>query len=132
MSEKPNPTQKEYLILKILWALGPSTVRSVHEALMELPDVKKVGYTTTLKMMQVMHSKGMLDRDEHEVSHIYRAIISEAEDTEKILDEMVDRSFKGSASKLVLQVLGRHKASRQELDQIRSFLDDLESEQDGK
>lgn len=125
-----NPTQKEYLILKVLWKLGPSTVRDVHEELIAAPGVKKVGYTTTLKMMQMMHAKGFLDRNEDGVSHIYKANISEKEDTEKILDEMVDRRFRGSASKLVLQVLGKHKASQKELNEIRAFLDDLENEDD--
>ncbi len=125
-----NPTQKEYLILKVLWRLGPSTVRDVHEELIETPGVKKVGYTTTLKMMQMMHGKGFLDRNEEGVSHIYKANISEKEDTEKILDEMVDRRFRGSASKLVLQVLGKHKTSQKELNEIRAFLDDLENEDD--
>lgn len=116
--------------MKVLWKLGPSTVRKVHEELFATPGVKKVGYTTTLKLMQMMHAKGFLDRNEEGVRHVYKAKISEKEDTEKILDEMVDRRFRGSASKLVLQVLGKHKASQKELDEIRAFLDDLENGND--
>ncbi|PHN02884.1 transcriptional regulator [Flavilitoribacter nigricans DSM 23189 = NBRC 102662] len=127
MSEIPKPTQREMTILKILWKLGPATVRQVHEQLIAQKSGKKVGYTTALKMMQVMHEKGLLERTLDGVSHIYTPTISEEENVREVLDNMIRTTFKGSSSKLVMQLLGNHETSPEELDEIRNFLDELDN-----
>ena len=113
------PTDAELEILQVLWAQGPSTVRQIHDELIKTRDV---GYTTTLKFMQIMHEKGLLTRIEDARSHVYTAVISEEETQKSLLDRFVDTAFRGSASKLVMQALGQHKASREELDEIRALL----------
>lgn len=126
--KKNKPTQRELAILEILWRLGPSTVRQVHETLLQADDAKPVGYTTTLKFMQLMHEKGFLSRKMEGVSHIYTPIITEEDNVKEVLGKIVDTTFKGSTMKLVMQLLGNRKTSKQELDEIRSFLDDLEED----
>lgn len=128
--KKIKPTQRELAILEVLWRLGPATVRQVHEALLQMEDAKKVGYTTTLKFMQLMHEKGFLNREMEGVSHIYTPTISEEDNVKQVLGKIVDTTFKGSTMKLVMQLLGNRKTSRKELDEIRSFLDDLEPDSD--
>lgn len=128
--KKNKPTQRELAILRILWRLGPSTVRQVHEALNQQEGAKKVGYTTTLKFMQLMHEKHFLSREMDGVSHIYTPTISEADNVKEILGKMVETTFKGSTMKLVMQLLGNRKTSKAELKEIRNFLDDLEKESD--
>lgn len=128
MSEVPKPTQREMTILKILWKLGPSTVRQVHEELIAQKSGKKVGYTTALKMMQVMHEKGLLERKLDGVSHIYTPTISEEENVNQVLDNMIQTTFKGSSSKLVMQLLGNQDTSKEELEEIRNFLDQLDND----
>ena len=128
--KKIKPTQRELAILEVLWRLGPATVRQVHEALLEMEDAKKVGYTTTLKFMQLMHEKGFLQREMEGVSHIYTPTISEEDNVKQVLGKIVDTTFKGSTMKLVMQLLGNRKTSRKELNEIRSFLDDLEENSD--
>lgn len=113
------PTDAELGILQVLWAKGPGTVRQVHD---ELSQDRDIGYTTTLKLMQIMHEKGLLSRNEDARSHIYTAAISEEETQRTMLDRFVETAFRGSASKLVMQVLGQHKASRAELDEIKALL----------
>ena len=124
---KNKPTQRELAILQVLWRLGPATVRQVHEELNQLEDAKKVGYTTTLKFMQLMHEKGFLSREMEGVSHIYTPIISEQENVSQVLGKIVETTFKGSTMKLVMQLLGNKKTSKKELKEIREFLDDLEN-----
>lgn len=128
--KKIKPTQRELAILEVLWRLGPATVRQVHEALLEVEDAKKVGYTTTLKFMQLMHEKGFLQREMEGVSHVYTPTISEEDNVKQVLGKIVDTTFKGSTMKLVMQLLGNRKTSRKELNEIRSFLDDLEENSD--
>ncbi len=128
--KKIKPTQRELAILEVLWRLGPATVRQVHEALLEVEDAKKVGYTTTLKFMQLMHEKGFLQREMEGVSHIYTPTISEEDNVKQVLGKIVDTTFKGSTMKLVMQLLGNRKTSRKELNEIRSFLDNLEENSD--
>lgn len=113
------PTDAELAILQVLWAQGPGTVRQVHD---ELSQDKEIGYTTTLKLMQIMHEKSLLSRNEDARSHVYTAAISEEETQKSMLDRFVETAFRGSASKLVMQVLGQHKASREELDEIKALL----------
>ena len=122
------PTDSELEILHVLWANGPSTVRQVHEKLSQSRDI---GYTTALKLMQIMHEKGFLSRDEEARSHTYTAIVSEEDTQRGLVDRFVETAFRGSASKLVMQILGQHKASREELDEIKKLLNDL-NRGDGK
>ena len=117
------PTDSELEILHVLWANGPSTVRQVHEKLSQSRDI---GYTTALKLMQIMHEKGFLSRQEDARSHTYTALVSEEDTQRGLVDRFVETAFRGSASKLVMQVLGQHKASRQELDEIKKLLSDLD------
>ena len=120
---KPRPTDGELAILRALWQLGPASVRQVQEALN--PD-KETGYTTVLKLMQIMHEKGLLTRDESERTHVYRASLSEEHTQRQLVDHLLERAFGGSARQLVMQVLSSRKASSKELAQIRGLLDELE------
>jgi BlaI family penicillinase repressor len=118
------PTDSELEILHVLWTNGPSTVRQVHESLSQSRDI---GYTTALKLMQIMHEKGLLTREESNRSHTYAAAVTEEETQRGLVDRFVETAFRGSASKLVMQVLGQHKASRQELDEIKKLLNQINS-----
>lgn len=117
------PTGSELEILSILWKYGPSTVRFVNE---ELNKLRVVGYTTTLKTMQIMHEKKLLSRDEKGKSHIYSALIEENAIQNRLIDKMLDSAFGGSASRLIMQTLGNHKTSRKEIEEIRKLLDKLD------
>lgn len=117
------PTEAELEILQVLWQNGPSTVRFVHD---ELSKTKEAGYTTTLKIMQIMAEKGMVEPDKSSRSHVYRALLAEEATQKKLLDRFLDTAFRGSASKLVIQALGSQPASKAELDEIRNLLDKLE------
>jgi len=121
------PTESEYEVLQSLWKNGPSTVRQVNE---ELSQKREVGYTTTLKIMQIMHEKGLLSREKSGKTHIYQAEISQSATQQAMLDRFVERTFEGSAMQLVMQALGNHKASPEELSQIRAYLDELENQQE--
>lgn len=116
------PTDAELEILHVLWTNGPSTVRQVHETLSQSRDL---GYTTALKLMQIMYEKGLLSREEEARSHTYTALVSEEDTQRNLVDRFVETAFRGSASKLVMQVLGQHKASREELDEIKALLNNL-------
>lgn len=122
-SKKPLPTDAELAILAVLWRLGPSTVRDVHEALRPVQDT---GYTTVLKLMQIMAQKGLLARDETQRSHVYRALATEAQTQRRLLGDLMERAFSGSASQLVMRALSVKRASPEELDEIRALLDDME------
>ena len=117
-----HPTNGELEILQILWENGPSTVRLVNE---KLSQEKEVGYTTTLKLMQIMNEKGILSRTREGKTHIYRAELSEGETQKTLVDKLLDTAFQGSAMKLVMQALGNRSSSTEELDEIRRFLDQL-------
>ena len=119
----PRPTEAELAVLRVLWQRGPSTVRQVWE---QLSRSQTTGYTTVLKIMQIMAEKGLLQRDKARRSHVYHATRSEQQTQRQVLGHLLDKVFAGSASKLVLQALATRKASRQELEQIRKLLDDLE------
>jgi predicted transcriptional regulator len=123
MSEQIKPTESEIEILNILWTKGPCTVRDVHEVLAKS---KEAGYTTTLKLMQIMHEKMLLKRDESARSHIYTANISQEKTQGQIVKRMIDNVFNGSASQLVMQALGNHKTNKAELDEIKKYLEDME------
>ena len=119
----PKPTEAELEILQILWDSGPSTVRFVND---KLNLKKEVGYTTTLKIMQIMTEKNLLSRDEENKSHIYSAVYKKDETQKVLLDKFLESTFGGSASKLVLQALGNRKTSKKEIEEIRKFLDEIE------
>lgn len=121
-SSLPKPTDAEVELLRVLWENGPSTVRGVHEA---LPESKSTGYTTTLKMLQKMHEKRLVTRDESSKSHIYSAAI-EAEKTQRqLVRHLLTQAFGGSPARLVMQALSEERASPAELDEIRAMLDEL-------
>lgn len=119
----PRPTEAELEILSVLWRSGPSTVRAVNEI---LNDRKEVGYTTTLKFMQIMLEKGLLDRVEHGRLHIYRPMVKEEDIQEKLVDRLLETAFGGSAKKLVMHALGNHEASAEELLEIKALIRKLE------
>ncbi|GAB3903461.1 BlaI/MecI/CopY family transcriptional regulator [Larkinella knui] len=119
------PTESELEILQVLWAKGPSTVRQVNE---QLSQGREVGYTTTLKLMQIMHEKGLLSRTEEGRYHIYQALIGEEETQQHLLDRFVDTAFRGSAMKLVMQALGTSKATPQELAELQRLIHNLNPE----
>jgi len=115
------PTEGEMEILQVLWQKGVATVREVHEAL----NKKDSGYTTTLKMMQIMHEKAMVERDTNQKTHIYKAIVSQDKTEKQLVNKMIDNVFNGSAARLVMQALGNHSASADEIDEIKKYLDSL-------
>jgi len=119
----PRPTDAELAILRVLWRRGPSTVREVQE---ELNQDRKTGYTTVLKMLQIMTEKGLVDRDESKRTHIYEASLSEDQTQKQLISDLMARAFGGSAHKLVMQALSAKKASEKELAQIRQLLDTIE------
>jgi BlaI family penicillinase repressor len=112
------PTDGELAILRVLWSLGPSTVRQVAEAL-----GRDTGYTTALKLLQIMTEKGLVLRDESERTHIYRAASTEDQTQRQLVTDLLDRAFGGSAATLVLQALATNKATPEELAEIRKLLD---------
>lgn len=117
------PTKSELEILQVLWEIGPSTVRDVNNELLKQKDVN---YTTTLKLMQIMADKGILARDESQMKHIYSVAEDEQKTKAHLLDKFVDAMYKGSASKLVMQLIGNKKTSQQELQEIKDILKKLE------
>lgn len=121
------PTDSELEILHVLWKQGPRTVRQVND---ELGQQREIGYTTTLKLMQIMHEKGLLTRSEEAKSHVYTAALGEQEVQQTLIDRFLETTFRGSASQLVMQVLGRHKTSSDELDEIKKLLNNLDNESD--
>jgi predicted transcriptional regulator len=121
--QTPKPTASELAILRVLWRCGPSTVREVKDA---LNSDKPIGYTTVLKLMQIMHEKSLLHRDESQRSHVYRTAVPAEKTRGQLVTDLIDRAFEGSARKLVMQALSSQKASPDELKQIRSMLDEIE------
>ena len=125
--EKPlEPTKSELEILQVLWKYGPSTVRLVNDRLNE--ETRPVQYTTTLKLMQIMTEKGILERDERNMKHIYRAVLEEQKTKGFLLERFVDSMYQGSASSLLMQLLGNKKTSKKELQAIRDLLKKLDKE----
>ena len=119
------PTESELEILRVLWERGEATVRDVHE---ELSKTKDAGYTTTLKLMQIMHEKGMVKRDESSKPHKYAPLLSREKTQKQVGGKMIDTLFQGSSSQLVMQALGNHKASKEELDEIQKLIDNLKQQ----
>ena len=114
------PTESELEILQVIWKKGQCTVRDVHE---ELAKNKDAGYTTTLKLMQIMHDKGMVERDTTSKTHLYKALVSREQAQQTAIDKIISTVFKGSTSDLVIQALGHHRASKDEIDAIKKYLD---------
>jgi predicted transcriptional regulator len=123
-SKTIKPTESELEILNILWRKGNASVREVHE---ELLQTKEAGYTTTLKLMQIMHEKGLVKRDDSIKTHIYQAAVSKEKTQKQLLNKMINSVFGGSPGELVMQALGNHKASAEELEEIQKMLDNLKN-----
>lgn len=123
MPMPPRPTDAELAILRVLWMRGPSTVRHVLDALHE---ERQTGYTTVLKMLQIMTDKRLVSRDESDRTHIYQARYSETDTQRQLVDDLLDRAFGGSATQLVMRALSNKKTSREELAQLRRLLDEHE------
>ncbi|MBY0542845.1 MAG: BlaI/MecI/CopY family transcriptional regulator [Sphingobacteriaceae bacterium] len=117
------PTEGEMEILQVLWQKGNCTVREVHEDL----DKQNSGYTTTLKLMQIMLEKGLVDRDTSAKTHIYRALVNQEKTQQQMVNKMIDNVFNGSAARLVMQALGNQTTSQEEIDLIKAYLDKLEN-----
>ena len=117
------PTDRELAILGVLWDKGPSSVRDVHEALQQEDET---GYTTTLKLMQIMVDKGLLVREDAGRRHIYKPTVSEERTQKQLIGDLLDRVFAGSAEKLVMRALSAKKVSAKELKRIRQMLDEME------
>jgi len=126
--EKYKPTEAELEILDILWEDGPSTVRHINER-QNLK--KKIGYTTTLKLMQIMFDKKILTREKLGRSHIYNSAIPKNETQGLLIDRILETAFSGSASKLVMQAIGRKDTTQKEIDEIKKYLESLEKSEDG-
>src|SRR6188472_1028456 len=117
----PRPTDAELAILRILWDRGPSTVRQVHD---RLAYERQAAYTTALKLLQIMTEKGLVERDERDRTHVYRARLSEETTQRQLVRDLLDRAFGGSATKLVMQALATKRASADELKTIRNAIDE--------
>jgi predicted transcriptional regulator len=121
----PKPTDAELALLRVLWQRGPSTVREVWE---QLNRTQAAGYTTVLKTLQIMRTKGLVHRDETDRSHVYRPAVGQEETQRQFVGHLLERVFAGSARKLVLQALSVKKASREELAEIRKLLQEMEGD----
>lgn len=119
----PRPTDSELAILRVLWSRGPSTVREVHEALQD-----GSGYTTILKLMQIMTEKGLVVRDESQRAHVYSSRLPQEKTQRQLVTDLVDRAFGGSPAQLAMQALATKKTSAEELAELRRLLDSLEKE----
>ena len=117
------PTASELEILRVLWARGPSTVREVYEALREQ---KSLGYTTVLKLLQIMTSKGTVRRNEEQRAHVYEACQPAEETKRQLVGDVLHRVFEGSASELMIHALEGRRTSKKELDELRRLLDEYE------
>lgn len=125
MGKQLKPTESELEILQVLWEKQKATVREVHEVLAENKDV---GYTTTLKLMQIMYEKGLVKRDESNKTHIYEPLASREKTQKQLVSRMIDTLFQGSPAQLVMQALGQHKTSAGELEEIQRLLDNLKNQ----
>jgi BlaI family transcriptional regulator, penicillinase repressor len=118
------PTESELEILTVLWDKTNATVRNVHE---ELAKSKNVGYTTTLKLMQIMHDKGLVLRNTDSKTHVYRAAVEKQKTQLRMVNRMINELFAGQASELVMQALGDNKTSNSELEKIEAFIANLKA-----
>lgn len=125
----PQPTKAELEILWVLWRSGPSTVRQVLD---ELSRERETGYTTVLKLLQIMTEKGLVERDESQRTHVYAAKFTQERIQNCLVGDLMNRAFKGSARQLVMHVLATSKTSPEELAEIRQFLDLIEKDNGGR
>lgn len=128
-SKFSKPTESEMEILQVLWELGPSTVREVHDVLSETKDS---GYTTTLKLMQIMNDKGLLNRNHEAKTHVYSSAVKKESVQKQVVSKMINGLFKGSSAKLVMHALGNHRASKEEIMEIKKYLDEIENDTTAK
>jgi BlaI family transcriptional regulator, penicillinase repressor len=123
MNSKIKPTESELEILQLIWKHGPATVRQINDLMNES---RVVGYTTTLKLLQIMTQKGIVRADKTDRSHIYSALLKEEETQQQLVDQLLQAAFGGSAKKLVMQALGNKKTSKAELEEIKLMIKRLE------
>lgn len=124
MAKQIKPTEGELEILQVLWDKGKATVRDVHETILKS---KEAGYTTTLKLMQIMFEKGLVSRDNSSKTHIYEANVSREKTQNQFVGRMISNLFGGSSKQLVMQALGSQAPSKEELDEIQQLLDNLKN-----
>jgi predicted transcriptional regulator len=124
--EQAIPTEAELEILTVLWDEHPASVRQINDKLNEQKDV---GYTTTLKLLQIMFRKGLVTRNADQRTHLYSPAIPKNNTQKKLVHNLLNKAFQGSAAKMVMQVLGNHQASKEELNEIRALLDSLEKDE---
>ena len=117
------PTESELEILQIIWEKGQCSVRDVHDV---LEKTKDAGYTTTLKLMQIMHDKGLVERDTTAKTHLYKAVITREQAQNTAVNKIISTVFNGSSSQLIMQVLSNKQSSKEELDMIKDYLNQLE------
>jgi predicted transcriptional regulator len=122
----PKPTESELEILQVLWQKGNCTVREVNEELSKKKNAE-IGYTTTLKIMQIMHEKGLISRNDAAKTHIFTAVATEGDTQKQLLDRFMDSVFRGSASDLILQALGHQQATPEELAEIKKLINEIEN-----
>lgn len=125
MAKQVKPTEGELEILQVLWEKGNATVRDVHEIILQTKDA---GYTTTLKLMQIMFEKGLVTRDDSAKTHIYQANVSKEKTQSQFVGKMINSLFGGSSSKLVMQALGSQSPSKEEIDEIQQYLNNLKKQ----
>lgn len=125
-TEHVKPTEAELAILNVLWEHGPCTVRQVQN---QIQEERGTGYTTTLKLMQIMFEKGLLRRDESTRSHVYTAAVTRQKTQKALVTKLIDQLFDGSAQQLIMQALSSRKASTKELAEIRELIDSLEKKE---
>ena len=124
VSKNIRPTESELEILRVLWDKQKATVREVHETLSEHKDA---GYTTTLKLLQIMFEKGLVKRDDSSKTHIYQANVSKEITQQQFMGKMIHSLFSGSSTQLVMQALGNHQHSQEELEEIQQLLNNLKN-----
>ncbi len=122
-NKKQNPTESELEILQVLWQSGPSSVRTVNE---KLNENREVGYTTTLKIMQIMTEKGLVTRNTDSRTHIYSSAAKEQETQSTLLENFIEKTYRGSAMKLIMQALGKEDATSEELAELKDIIDKIE------
>ena len=122
MAKQIKPTEGELEILQVLWQKGNATVREVHETILQ---TKEAGYTTTLKLMQIMFEKGLVVRDDRAKTHIFKANVSKENTQNQFVGKMINSLFGGSSTQLVMNALGSQPHSKEELDEIQLLLDNL-------
>ncbi|MBT8232330.1 MAG: BlaI/MecI/CopY family transcriptional regulator [Saprospiraceae bacterium] len=125
LNRKNMPTESELEILQIIWQHGPSSVRFVNNLLNEQ---REVGYTTTLKIMQIMTEKGLVSRDTSSRTHVYDAEVLEQDTQHNLLNSFIKKTYRGSAMKLVMQALGQQKASADDIEKLKAIIEDIENQ----